>query len=234
MGLETIIVAKSTGSNIKIFISANKSLLFMPNVSNKLNINIQMRKQLIQRLYEILNNHVKNHGYNYLRNQIPKDFNCGIYFFFEKITQIENNQFKITYIGITKKNNNNRLEKHQINGPSSFRDHVGEAINNRNGVVNNLSIDQYIHNLPYIFITIKNIDDLKLIEKRTIELVSNFYQAPSIHIPNKDWLGYSHTQSIIPKAHIWNIQHAGGKYSDKNNHSDPLDKLSYYSKDMIK
>ena len=225
MGLETIIVAKCTGSNIKIFMSSNKSLLFMPNVSNKLNINIQMRKQLIQRLYEILNNHVKNHGYNYLRNQIPKDFNCGIYFFFEKITQIENNQFKITYIGITKKNNNNRLEKHQINGPSSFRDHVGEAINNRNGVVNNLSIDQYIHNLPYVFITINDIKTLEIIEKRMIELVSNFNQVPAIHIHNKEWLGYLHLRSKIPKSHIWNIQNAGGNYSEKINYSDALDKL---------
>jgi len=191
-----------------------------------------MRQQIIERLYKILELHKIQFGYFYLRNQIPQDFAFGIYFFFDPITTIGNNQFKITYIGITKNNKNNRLDKHKNNGPSSFRDHVKEAIINRNGVCRPLAINQYIHNLPYIFNTINNLDDLMLIEKRTVELVSNFNQIPAIHIPQKKWLGYSHTQSVIPKAHIWNIQHAGGKYSVKNNYSDPLDKLNYYSKMM--
>jgi hypothetical protein len=188
-----------------------------------------MRNLLIERLYQILKNHEVNNGHFYLQNPIPTSFTCGIYFFFDKITPISEDQFKITYIGITKNNKNNRLEKHQYKGPSSFRDHVGEAIENRNGVSNNLLIDQYIHNLPYIFITINDIDDLKMIETRTIELVSNYNQIPAIHIPNKEWLGYLHLQSIIPKAHIWNIQNAGGKYSAKFNYSDLLDKLKKYS-----
>jgi hypothetical protein len=188
-----------------------------------------MRNQLIERLYLILKNHEVNNGFSYLNNPIPTSFSCGIYFFFDKITPISEDQFKITYIGITKNNKNNRLSKHQKKGPSSFMDHIKKAINNRNGIVNNLLIDQYIHNLPYVFITINDINTLELIEKRTIELVSNFNQVTAIHIPNNEWLGYSHLQSIIPKAHIWNIQHAGGKYSEEINYSEPLDMLKKYS-----
>lgn len=188
-----------------------------------------MRQQLIERLYEIFKNHETKHGYHYLKDPIPKKFTSGIYFFFDKKTQTSNNQYKITYIGITKNNKNNRLEKHQNNGPSSFRDHVREAIINRNGADNQLLINQCIHNLPYLFITVNDIDTLKLIEKRTIELVSNFNQIPPIHIPNIEWLGYSHIKSIIPLSHIWNIQHAGGKYSEENDYSDTLVKLKKYS-----
>jgi hypothetical protein len=188
-----------------------------------------MRNLLIKHLYQILKNHEVQNGHFYLRNPIPAGYLCGIYFFFDKITPISEDQFKITYIGISKNNKNNRLEKHQNNGPSSFRDHVEEAINNRSGAVNNLLVNQYIHNLPYVFVTINDIETLEMIEKRTIELVSNFNQTTNIHIPNKEWLGYHHTQSIIPKAHIWNIQHAGGKYSEEINYSDSLDKLEKYS-----
>jgi len=188
-----------------------------------------MRNQLIERLYLILKKHEVKNGYSYLINPIPTSFSCGIYFFFDKITPMSEDQFKITYIGITKNNKNNRLSKHKNKGPSSFRDHVEKAIINRNGVVNNLFIDQYIHYLPYVFIIINDINTLKLIEKRMIELVSNFNQVTTIHIPNNEWLGYSHLQSIIPKAHIWNIQHAGGKYSKEINYSEFLDKLKKYS-----
>jgi hypothetical protein len=188
-----------------------------------------MRNLLIEQLYLILKNHEVNIGYFYLKNPIPASFSCGIYFFFDKITPISEDQFKITYIGITKNNKNNRLEKHQKKGPSSFRDHVKEAIENKNGVANNLLINDYIHNLPYVFITINDIKMLEIIEKRTIELVSNFDQIHAIHIPNKDWLGYFHLRSIIPEAYIWNIQNAGGNYSEKINYSDALDKLKKYS-----
>jgi len=195
-----------------------------------------MRQQLIARLYEILENHKNNFGYNYLLNPIPNDFECGIYFFFDKITPIENGQFKITYIGITKNNKNNRLEKHKINGPSSFRVHVEEALTNLRGFSTQILVNNYIHNLPYLFIKIPNVDDLKKIEETIIGLVSNYNKISQIHIPNKDWLGYNHFQSIIPQAHIWNIQHAktGENKFNAINCNDPFDKLDKYSKLMIK
>jgi hypothetical protein len=195
-----------------------------------------MRKQLIARLYEILENHKNTFGYNYLLNPIPNDFECGIYFFYDKITTIENGQFKITYIGITKNNKNNRLDKHKINGPSSFRDHVNKALENLQGISTPNDVNNYIHNLPYLFIKIPNVDDLTEIEKTTIGLVSNYNKISQIHIPNKNWLGYHHLQSIIPKAHIWNIQHAKtveNKFNPKNC-IDPLNKLNHYSKLIMK
>ncbi len=195
-----------------------------------------MRKQLITRLYEILENHKNTFGYKYLLNPIPNDFKCGIYFFFDNLTTIENDQFKITYIGITKNNKNNRLEKHKINGPSSFRDHVNESLINFQGFSTPAIVDSYIHNLPYLFIKIPNVVDLKEIEKTTIGLVSNINKISPINIPNKNWLGYHHSQSIIPKAHIWNIQHAktGENKFNAINCNDPLSKLAEYSKLMIK
>ena len=129
-----------------------------------------MRNLLIERLYLILKNHEVNNGYFYLSHSIPKNFSCGIYFFFDTINSILVNQFKITYIGITKNNKNNRLKKHQKNGPSSFRDHIGEAFKNKVGETNNLSldllVDKYIEGLPYLFIRIDDINTLELIEKK--------------------------------------------------------------------
>ena len=87
-----------------------------------------MREQLIINLYNLLSNLNKKQQYNYLKNTINNNFNCGIYFFFEPDNMINETQLKISYIGITKKNKNNRLEKHQKNGPSSFRDHVKKAL----------------------------------------------------------------------------------------------------------
>jgi len=193
-----------------------------------------MRQELINQLYQILETHKHYQNYQYLRNSIPMDYKCGIYFFFDEITPISNNQFKITYIGITKNNRNNRLEKHQKNGPSSFRDHVNEAILNKYGKEQILTVDQYIHNLPYLFININDIEDLKRIEKGIIELVSNDSQDTAIDVPNNEWLGYSHSHSIIPSAHIWNIQHAGGKYSIENNYFDILNKMKSYALLMMK
>jgi hypothetical protein len=66
----------------------------------------------------------------------------------------------------------------------------------------------------YFFIIINDIDVFKLIEKRIIELISYCKQLPRIHVPKNNWLDYFHNNSIIPEAHIWNIQHAGGKFSE--------------------
>ena len=192
-----------------------------------------MREQFVRSLHEILYKYKEIQGFEYLNRPIPSNFKCGIYFFFDELLTIPNDQFKITYIGITKNNKNNRLEKHQINGPSSFRDHVGEAIKNRFGGNSSPEyINKYIHHLPYLFVSINDIDDLKLIEKRSIELISNYNKDFKIHIPNENWLGYHHKNSIIPQAHIWNIQHAGN-YDENLNYLEALDKLKTYSIEMI-
>jgi|688.fasta_scaffold565904_1 hypothetical protein len=192
-----------------------------------------MRQQLIKRLYEILKTHETKHGYLYLKDTIPQMFTSGVYFFFDKTTPIENNQFKITYIGITNPNKNNRLHKHKNNnGPSSFRDSVKKAISNKFGINETLSVNDYIHNLPYIFILINNREVIENIEQRTIELISNYEQAKQIHVPNDQWLGYSSNKEKVRSSHIWNSNYVMN-YSLDYNYVEALNQLEQYSNNMI-
>lgn len=185
-----------------------------------------MRQQLIKRLYEILKTHEDIHGYHYLNDTIPQIFSSGVYFFFDKITPIENNQFKINYIGITNPNENNRLNKHKNNdGASSFRDSVKRAISNKFGNNGTFSVNNYIHNLPYIFIIINDREVIKNIEERTIELISNYKQAQQIHVPKVGWLGYSSCKEKVRTSHIWNSHYV-------KNYSEAINKLEHYSNIM--
>jgi hypothetical protein len=191
-----------------------------------------MRQQIIKRLYEILKTHETKHGYHYLKDTIPKLFTNGVYFFFDKTTPIENNQFKITYIGITNPNENNRLGKHKNdNGASSFRDSVKKAISNKFDINRILSVNDYIHNLPYIFILINDKEDIDKIEQRTIELISNYNQAIQIHKPNDEWLGYSSDKEKVRTSHIWNSNYVI-RYNVDNNYSEAMNKLEHYSNRM--
>ena len=192
-----------------------------------------MRQQLIERLYEILKNHETKHGYHYLKDPIPQKFTSGIYFFFDKKTPIKNNQYKITYIGITSPNENNRLEKHKKNDDaSSFRKSVKEAISNRLDLNGTLSVNNYIHDLPYLFIVIHDSEDITNIEKRTIEIVSNYNQDHQIDVPNVEWLGYSSDKEKVRISHLWN-SHFVKKYNLDNKYSEALDKLIHYSNLMV-
>lgn len=191
-----------------------------------------MRQQLIKRLYEILKTHETKHDYHYLRDKIPQMFSSGVYFFFDKTTPIENNQFKITYIGITNPNENNRLDKHKNNdGGSSFRVSVKKAISIKFGINGTLSVNDYIHNLPYIFISINDSEVIKNIEQRTIEFISNYNQAIQIHKPNDEWLGYSSDKEKVITSHIWNSDYVK-RYNVDNNYSEALNNLEHYSNRM--
>jgi hypothetical protein len=189
-----------------------------------------MREELIKRLYKILEKHRIKHGYHYLKDTIPSQFTSGLYFFFDETTPIENDQFKITYIGITNPNGNNRLEKHQKphNEASSFRRSVNKAISNRFGSNGKLSVNDYIHNLPYLFIVVDNKEDIENIEKRTIELVSNYNHVLQFHVPEPEWLGYSSDKEKVCKSHIWNSQHVNN-YNENKDYSVAIDKLEKYS-----
>lgn len=189
-----------------------------------------MRQQLIKRLYEIFETHETQHGYHYLKDPIPQMFTSGVYFFFDKTTPIENNQFKITYIGITNPNENDRLDKHK-KGTSSFRESVKKALSKRFGINGALSVNDYIHNLPYIFILINDIEDTSNIEQRTIELISNYNQAKQIHKPNDEWLGYSSDKEKVRNSHIWNSHYVNNYDVDKN-YSEALNKLEHYANRM--
>ena len=192
-----------------------------------------MRHQLIKRLYEILKTHETKLGYHYLKDTIPQMFTSGVYFFFDKTTPIENNQFKITYIGITNPNENNRLDKHKKNNnsASSFRESVYKAIPIKFGINGTLSVNDYIHNLPYIFILINDREDIKNIEQRTIELISNCNQAIQIHKPNDEWLGYSSDKEKVRNSNIWNSNYVK-RYNVDNNYSEAMNKLEHYSNRM--
>lgn len=193
-----------------------------------------MRESLTIQLYEILENHKNTYGYHYLYNQIPNNFNCGIYFFFDNTTHIKEELFKITYIGITKNNLNNRLEKHQINGPSSFRDHVQAAIENNHLNQINLTTNEYIHSLPYIFIEIINEIQLKEVEKKLIKLTSNFEKTHPLNIANDNWLGYNSPNVKIRSGHTWNIQNIKGEIENSEilEYQKILEVLSQNSKQM--
>lgn len=190
-----------------------------------------MRQLLIKKLYRILDDHSNYQEYQYLRDPIPEHFICGIYFFFDTVNPINQKQYKITYIGITKDNNNNRLKKHQSNNNSAsiFRKHIDGALNYNQDLIGKKHINEYIHNLPYLFINIDNIYKLKLIEKKTIELISNYNKTEEIDIPSKNWLGFNHKRDIIKKAHIWNIHYSAGKYSEEYNYDKVLEYFKEYS-----
>jgi hypothetical protein len=189
-----------------------------------------MRQKSVEDLYKILEKLKCSQEFQFLSKPVPTNYMCGIYFFFDKITPILSKQYKITYIGISSNNKNNRLEKHQ-KGNSSFRDHVKEALSNRYSSSEKCEIDDYIHHLPYLFVTIKNTEELSRIEKGTIEIISNYNKQP-IHIPRKEWLGYNHKNDKIIKSHIWNIRHTGN-YSDKKDYNQILMLLEEYIEKMI-
>ncbi|MDF7821164.1 hypothetical protein P1X15_26310 [Runella sp. MFBS21] len=191
-----------------------------------------MRHIYLNQLYTILSDLKEKQGYHYLLNAIPLQFNCGLYFFFDPQTPINQHQFKIIYIGITKDNINNRLEKHQKAhiSASSLRKHVGSALNllyNEN--VNAAGISAYIHQLLYLFLPINNIDNLDALEKRCIEIVLNRNQV-AIHPPMNNWLGYQ-LGGAISEAQMWN-NHYTNSYNPANNYTHALDLLQVYLNQM--
>lgn len=200
-----------------------------------------MRQNLINSIYIILKNLKDkefNNGYSYLIDVIPEDFNqSGLYFFFDPAVIRNNGQFKIIRIGITGANENNRLLRHK-NGPfggSVFREHIGRALNQLNNQnFDEHSISDYINKLPYIFLPINNQDELKLLERRCIQIVSNKNQDMQIDVPLDNWLGYQVGANInlnISKSHLWNVHHTGG-YNENENYENAINLLSQYVENL--
>jgi hypothetical protein len=188
-----------------------------------------MREQLIINLYNLLSNLNKKQQYNYLKSPINKNFNCGIYFFFEPDNMINDTQSRISYIGITKNNKNNRLEKHQKGGTSSssFRKHVKEALLVKHNVNFRVEmISEYIHNLPFLFIPIKNEKNISEIENHCIQIISNANQK-TIHKPQDTWLGF-YIDDDLKNSHIWNVQQVLNYDESKNDYDSTLNLLMEY------
>lgn len=196
-----------------------------------------MRRTFLNRLYEILvilQGKSINNGYHYLYNNVPPSFiQSGLYFFFDHEIIREDNRFKIIRIGITGDNDNNRLLLHKKSTytVSVFRKHVGRALNASHGQqFNEVTISEYIHPRPYLFLPVKNPDDLKILEKRCIEIVSNKGQLP-IDPPGPEWLGYQHSvgaNKAIRLSHLWNVQHTGNYDPDHIDYNAALDLLDHY------
>jgi hypothetical protein len=203
-----------------------------------------MRLQYVNELYKILDQLKEQIGdYYYLSNQIPQEYltNAGLYFFFDQNCLREDGiSYKIVRIGITKDNNNPRLERHQ-NGnisDSIFRTHIGRAFEVNNNFLDNnvleVMISNYIQDLPYLFIPINDNDNLKILEKRCIEIVSNF-QTPNnnviIDAPPENWLGYNVGGNINPTiclSHLW-LVHYVQNYDEHNiDYIDSLNLLQQY------
>lgn len=186
-----------------------------------------MREQFIINLYNLLSNFKKKQKYNYLKNPINKNYNCGIYFFFDTENKISDTQLKISYIGKTKNNSNNRLEKHQKGNASSFREHVKKALVEKHNVnFSDEMISGYIHNLPFLFIPIKNETHLKDIENHCIQIISNSNQK-SIHKPYDKWLGF-YIDDELKNSHIWNVQQVTNYNESKNDYESSLNLLMEY------
>jgi len=203
-----------------------------------------MRLQYVNKLYQILDQLKEQIGdYYYLSNQIPQEYltNAGLYFFFDQNCLREDGiSYKIVRIGITKDNNNPRLGLHQ-NGnisDSIFRAHIGRAFIVNNYFLDNnvleVMISNYIQDLPYLFIPINDNDNLKNLEKRCIEIVSNF-QTPNnnviIDAPPENWLGYNVGGIINPTichSHLW-LVHYVQNYDEHNiDYIDSLNLLQQY------
>lgn len=194
-----------------------------------------MRELLLKNFYSILHVlHGKaiNNGYHYLANPVPPAFKqSGLYFFFDPniIRDISIN--KVVRIGITGNNNNNRLALHQSGSlsVSVFRKHVCSALANSLLPFNALSINSYIHQLQYLFLPINNQVDLKYLEKKTIELVSNRYQPILFDVPPINWLGYNSPSPAIVESHLWNVHHVGNyNHLNEEEYTEALKLLSIY------
>lgn len=192
-----------------------------------------MRKFLVEKIYSNLNDYSnKINEFHFLKNPINNNFkkSGGVYFFFENFKTLNLDYLKIIYIGITKNNENNRLEKHQKGDASSFRKHVSESLEKLTKVAPSPNIiDDYIHNLPYLFIPISNDNDIKTIEKATIEIISNFNQEDKIKPVNESWLGNSSGDDKIIKSQLWNWHHVSNfKISNIENYNKIIDLLNFY------
>lgn len=180
-----------------------------------------MREIFLNQLYKILGllqEKEINNGFHFLADPVPVAFiQSGMYFFFDIHIPRHAGGNKIIRIGITGNNNNNRLLLHQ-NGNinvSVFRSHVGNALKQHNQEFDEISINKYIHPLPYLYLPIAHQDNLKTLEKRMIEIVSNHRQPVQIDTPTSDWLGYHAIKPAICKSHLWNVHHVG-KYQSNN------------------
>lgn len=177
-----------------------------------------MRQNLITSIYNILNvlsTKQINNGYSTLAAPIPNNFlQSGLYFFFDpNIPRNNGNRTKIIRVGITGDNNNNRLGRHQ-NGninDSVFRIHIGRALATmNNGVINEIQISQYIHNLQYLFAPIGDNNQLHNLERRLIEILSNCNQVNQVDAPRIGWLGYQQGPNVnnaISCSHLWNVHY---------------------------
>ena len=185
-----------------------------------------MRENLIEIIYDILGNLATkqiNNGYNTLADPIPVEYlHAGLYFFFDlEIPRANGIGNKIIRIGITGDNGNNRLGLHKNSNINSsiFRKHVGRALANmNNGIIDEIQISNYIHNLPYLFLPVINNDQLHNLEKILIQIISNCNQLNQIDIPNNNWLGFQQGPNINPAiscSHLWNVHYV--KWFNQNN-----------------
>jgi hypothetical protein len=187
-----------------------------------------MRENLIERIYNILNNLATkqiNNGYKTLAEAIPVDYlQAGLYFFFDlNIPRTNGSGNKIIRIGISGDNGNNRLGLHQNGNINSsiFRKHVGRAFANmNNGVIDDVQISNYMHNLPYLFLPVVNSDQLHNLEEKLIQIISNCNQLNQIDIPPNNWLGFQHGPNINPAiscSHLWNVHYVKNYSENKEN-----------------
>jgi hypothetical protein len=189
-----------------------------------------MREQLINELYNVLNQNLNNlGGYRYLNNPIPNAFNIpGLYFFFDENIILENGFYKIVRIGISKTNGQRRLNFHKNGNTSNsvFSKHVSNSLSNFNGGVNQQQIQNYIRALPYLFIPVQNPVYLNDLEERFIELISNSTINPQIYPANNNWLGFHNDNINIQNSHLWNDKNVNDYENNPANYQNAINILN--------
>lgn len=198
----------------------------------------------------------KVQGYHYLHNPINNSFKTkGVYFFFyENIFREDGHALKVMRVGKASKD---RLGNHRgniVDGGGShrgsvFRQHIGKKLINRDDLhhlypnwgadINHqlnlpeyqheVTVSQYIRALPFLFVKVSNPENIKLIEHRSIEHLSNANPNSIIDpLINNDWLGCSGDPDAISQSHLWNVHHVHNY--QPNNHqrySELIETLNY-------
>jgi hypothetical protein len=120
---------------------------------------------------------------------------------------------------------------------SVYRKHVGHALINLNGlndiypnwgvgnhanqiIIQNelpheITTSNIIRQYPFTYLKVPTFQERSLIEKCSIEILSNSNQGLQIDVPHINWLGFSAQNPLISNSHLWNV-HYVNDYEENN------------------
>jgi hypothetical protein len=193
-----------------------------------------MRAHYLDLLYESLH-HLRDvlGDYYTLERPLPLELKRpGINFHFDSSILRQNGKsFKIVRVGRTgaplkllfHRGHENGGGRHRL---SNFREHVGRAMMHKEKLHHlypgwgkaepetdehhlEVKTSTYIRPLPFLHLPELDNKKRKIIECRSIELLSNRNQPVQIDVPHADWLGH-HLPGKVAESHLWNTEHVDG------------------------